>query len=177
LGVPISIGADGITVANTLIPIPGAGSLRDLLLSAGLRVQVLAGESTDTSVTSPALVITTSFVSFLEKPGTATVMVGRASALLDLVTPPAATTTSVAAPGAGPGPSLSPSFDTACCPSAAASNLGSTGSPLAPARTVAASVSGPPIQWQLRNIYLAFVIAALALTAGNAALRHLGVRT
>jgi hypothetical protein len=36
---------------------------------------------------------------------------------------------------------------------------------------------GTPIEWQLRNIYLAFVIAALALTAGNAALRHLGVRS
>jgi hypothetical protein len=39
------------------------------------------------------------------------------------------------------------------------------------------SLLGTPIAWQLRNIYLAFVIAALVLTAGNAALRHLGVRS
>jgi hypothetical protein len=179
-GVPVSIGANGITVTNTAIPIPGAGSFRDLLIGSGIHVHVLAGESTDTSVMSPALVITTPFTSLTDKPGTATYVIGRAAALLDLVTPPPPprpTAIASAAPAAGS--DTSTPIVTPFAPAAGSTvspSLGSNAGPV-PATGSIANMRGTPIEWQLRNIYLAFVIAALALTAGNAALRHLGVRS
>jgi hypothetical protein len=200
-GIPISIGADGITVANTAIPIPGAGSLHDLLRGSGIDVHVLAGESTDTSVMSPALVITTPFTSLTDKPGKATYVIGRAAALLDVVTPRSPSDRRRAPPGApssAPPTAIVPAEPTAgsvtstpiVTPFAPAE--GSTVSPTlgrdpSPVPTAPGSIArepgrspsllGTPIAWQLRNIYLAFVIAALVLTAGNAALRHLGVRS
>jgi hypothetical protein len=177
-GLPISIGAAGITVASTAIPMPGAGSLRDLLTGSGIDVHVLAGESTDASVTSPALVITTPFTSLTDKPGTATYVIGRATALLDLVTPPAPPTAINAAPAAGSGvstPIVTPFVPPAG--STASPSVASSPRPVPAATTSIASVRGTPIEWQLRNIYFAFVIAALVLTGGNAALRHLGVRS
>jgi hypothetical protein len=178
-GVPISIGAGGITVASTSIPIPGAGSLRDLLKGSGIDVHVLAGESTDTSVMSPVLVITTPFVSLLNNPGTATYVIGRATALLDVVTSPAPPTAiAPAAPTAGSGtstPTVTPFVPAVV--STVSPSLASSPIPVPGATGSIASVRGTPIEWKLRNIYLAFVIAALVLTAGNAALRHLGVRS
>jgi hypothetical protein len=172
-GIPISISADGITVANTATPIPSAGSPRDLLIKSGIDVHVLAGESTDTRVMSPALVITTPFASPTDKPGTATYVIGRAMALLDVVTLPAPPPAGPGIPAPSAGPMVAPAGSTV------SPTLDSSPSPV-PAATrsiTSASVRGTPIEWQLRNIYLAFVIAALVLTGGNAALRHLGVRS
>jgi hypothetical protein len=175
-GTPISIGGGGITAANTAIPIPGAGSLGDLPIGSGIAVRVLAGQSTDTSVMSPALVITTPFTSLTDKPGTATYVIGRASAFLDLVAPrlpPTAIAPAAAVPGA------STPIAATSVPAAGSTVSPSPGGNAAPVRATGsiASVRGAPIAWQLRTIYVAFVIAALALTAGNAALRHLGVRS
>jgi hypothetical protein len=204
-GIPVSVGADGITVANTATPIPGAGSLRDLLRGSGIDVHVLAGESTDTSVMSPALVITTPFTSLTDKPGTATYVIGRAAALLDVVTPrsPSVGRARPFPPSSAPPTAIVPAEPTAgsvpstpiVTPFAPAERL--TVSPTlgrdpGPVPTAPGSIArepgrdpsllgrsllGTPIAWQLRTIYLAFVIAALVLTAGNAALRHLGVRS
>jgi hypothetical protein len=204
-GIPISIGADGITVANTAIPIPSGGSLHDLLRGSGIDVHVLAGESTDTSVMSPALVITTPFTSLTDKPGTATYVIGRAAALLDVVTPrspsdrrarpsplSSAPPTAIVPGGPTAGSVTSTPIVTPFAPaegSTVPSILGRDPSPVPSApggiarqpgrdpSLLGHSLLGTPIAWQLRNIYLAFVIAALVLTAGNAALRHLGVRS
>ncbi|MEA3018714.1 MAG: hypothetical protein QOI47_238 [Actinomycetota bacterium] len=174
-GAPISVSANGVTIANTTTPLPDRGPLRDVLVGAGIDVHVLAGESTDTGVTSPALVITTPFTSLTGKPGTATYVIGRAAALLDVIAPPASPTAiaaDVLASGSGSSTPIATSAGSTMSPS-----IGSIPSPVPTATRSIAGVRGTPIEWQLRNIYLAFVIAALVLSVGNAALRHLGVRS
>jgi hypothetical protein len=154
---------------------------------------------------SPALVITTPFTSLTDKPGTATYVIGRAAALLDVVTPrspsdrrarpsplSSAPPTAIVPGGPTAGSVTSTPIVTPFAPvegSTVSPTLGRDPSlvPTAPGSIarepgrdpslLGHSLLGTPIAWQLRNIYLAFVIAALVLTAGNAALRHLGVRS
>jgi hypothetical protein len=102
-GLRIGLTQDGLVLADTVIPLPGAASLAALLQPLGIHFQYLPEERTDTSITSAGLVV--SYEADVPAQGTV-----RVSYVLGRVTASAAPRTGLTLPEPSriPSPAVSP---------------------------------------------------------------------
>lgn len=169
-GVPVRVGASGLSYGNSSRSLPDTSPVGHLLTAAGITVSVLPSISSKTTESSSALMITAPLPATFTTPGTFTLVLGRTTASLAVID------SEMTAPVVGP---TEADADVV---------VGTDGSlPLSPSGQVFEGVtnspelgitraSSSPISWPLRDIYFVVVASGLALSAGGSALRRFGMR-
>lgn len=182
-GIAVSLGPDGIGIANQTVPIPVDSSLTNLLSAAGISVKFIEPQEFDNTVVAPTIEITMPFEVPEIGPGTMTVVFGYTSATMSggsLTEPPASLpepTSSEHADQSGTGgPVGPPTMDLG----------GSSPQPTSPADELAGSTrtssfdpaDAPLLDlFDIRSAYLVLVGSSLVMSLVGLVIRTLGVRS
>lgn len=187
-GIAVGIDDKGLVIPGLgTVPLPIGKVLSDLLSSAGISVQVMAGQQFPNSVIAPAIVVSMPFETDLgSAPGTLSLTFGAATAAITGVSPRTPRPPVAAPPAVGSAPATSSSSSSGGLGSGGTVGGGSLGSSASTPASNSQATAAPTVDaeptalvglFDIRSSYLTLTACALGAYALGQMIRLLGVRS